>query len=87
MTQFEDGCSDGAISADGNVIGTYLHGLFDDPAALGILLNWAGLKTRHTVDVDALREEQLERLADTLLEELDLSLLFPDVFLCSREAS
>ena len=87
LIQFVDGCSDGAISADGNVIGTYLHGLFDDPAALGILLNWAGLKTRHTVDVDALREEQLERLADTLLEELDLSLLFPDVFLCSREAS
>jgi len=39
---FDDGQFDGALSADGQVLATYLHGLFDDPAACQALLGWAG---------------------------------------------
>jgi len=40
--QFSDGRHDGAQSADGQILATYCHGLFDHPAALTALLAWAG---------------------------------------------
>ena len=59
-----DGRPEGALSADGQVLGTYLHGLFDHPAAGKALLEWAGLRCGQTVDTAALREASIERLAD-----------------------
>jgi adenosylcobyric acid synthase len=58
-----DGRPEGAISIDGQVLGTYLHGLFDHPEAGRALLQWAGLATQHRVDTNALREASLDRLA------------------------
>ncbi|WP_028103056.1 cobyric acid synthase [Pseudoduganella violaceinigra] len=58
-----DGRPEGAISSDGQVLGTYLHGLFDQPQAGRALLRWAGLATEHMVDTNALREASLDRLA------------------------
>ncbi len=62
---FDDGRQDGAMNAEGTVAGSYLHGLFDDPQSLQAWIHWAGLNTEKTVDLDAIRELQLERLADT----------------------
>ena len=67
---------DGARSDDGQVLATYVHGLFDDPAACGALLRWAGLGQAEGVDLDALREASLDRLADSLAANLDLGALF-----------
>ena len=55
---------DGAMSADGQILGSYLHGLFDHPEAGQALLRWAGLGDAQQVDLAALREASLERLAD-----------------------
>jgi adenosylcobyric acid synthase len=66
------GRDDGALSEDGRVLGTYLHGLFDEPAACAALLRWAGLEAPQTVDRDALREAAIERLADALEQHLDM---------------
>jgi len=63
--------SDGVINQDNNVLGTYLHGLFDQPESCNALLNWAGLKQHNAPDLNALREQQLNRLADTLERNLD----------------
>ncbi|RFU46263.1 cobyric acid synthase [Paraburkholderia sp. DHOC27] len=63
---------DGARSADGQLLATYVHGLFDTPAACAALLAWAGLREAEPVDYPALREASLDRLADTLAEHLDL---------------
>lgn len=71
----DDGRNDGAISADGQVMGSYLHGLFDDPQALRALLQWAGLQQAAAVDVRALREASIERLADMVQQHLDTALL------------
>jgi adenosylcobyric acid synthase len=62
----EDGDSrpEGARSNDDQILGTYLHGLFDTPAACGALLRWAGLQTGTTVDLAQLREQSLDRIAD-----------------------
>lgn len=68
--------SDGAQSADGQILATYLHGLFDAPEALTALLHWAGLRHAVSVDLAALREASLERLADSAERHLNLRPLF-----------
>jgi adenosylcobyric acid synthase len=59
-----DGRKEGAVSQDGQVLGTYLHGLFDHPDACRELLHWAGLRSETRVDTHALREASLDRIAD-----------------------
>ncbi|MBY8947084.1 cobyric acid synthase [Pseudomonas sp. SH10-3B] len=71
----DDGRSDGAQSADGQILGTYLHGLFETPAACSALLRWAGLQDVQAVDYHALRERDIERLADLVENHLDTDLL------------
>ncbi len=73
--QLDDGRSDGAQSADGQILGTYLHGLFESPAACSALLRWAGLQDVQEVDYHALRERDIERLADLVENHLDTALL------------
>ncbi len=67
----DDGRADGARSVDGNVMGTYLHGLFESTAACSALLRWAGLREVQAVDYQALRERDIERLADLVERHLD----------------
>lgn len=71
---------EGAISDDGQIAGTYLHGVFDLPQARDAVLRWAGLSVEPQPGVDRIREQQLERLADTLEAHLDLAALFPEIF-------
>jgi adenosylcobyric acid synthase len=71
----DDGRTDGALSADGQILGTYLHGLFETPAACSALLRWAGLANVQAVDYHALRERDIERLADLVERHLDTDLL------------
>ena len=71
----DDGRTDGAQSADGQILGTYLHGLFENPAACSALLRWAGLQDVQSVDYHALRERDIERLADLVENHLDTDLL------------
>nr|WP_314486203.1 cobyric acid synthase [uncultured Pseudomonas sp.] len=71
----QDGRCDGAQSVDGHVLGTYLHGVFESPAACGALLRWAGLQNVQAVDYHALRERDIERLADLVENHLDTAYL------------
>ncbi|WP_175253562.1 cobyric acid synthase [Pseudomonas sp. BMW13] len=73
--RLEDGRDDGGLSADGQVLGTYLHGLFEQPAAFAALLRWAGLREVQHVDYQALRERDIERLADQVEQHLDTARL------------
>ena len=59
---------DGYLNSDNNVLGTYLHGCFDSPEALNLLLAWMGLDNIDIplLDITALREQEIDRLADTL---------------------
>ncbi len=71
----EDGRGDGARSDDGRVIGTYLHGIFDHPEALGAWLGDAGLHAAMRFDIQAQREATLERLADAVDAHMDVATL------------
>jgi adenosylcobyric acid synthase len=55
---------DGIINVDNNVLGTYLHGLFDAPDMLAHWMQWAGLGAVEDFDYGEFREAQIERLAD-----------------------
>lgn len=66
-----DGCAEGAISADGQILGTYLHGVFDHPGAGAALLHWAGLGSDSTTDLFQLREQSLNRVADIAMPLLE----------------
>ena len=70
-----EGRAEGAISADGRILATYVHGLFDAPAACAALLEWAGMKGAQGVDLAALREASLERLADCVEQKLETGAL------------
>ena len=74
---FGDGRADGAQSADGQIIATYCHGLFDHPEALAGLLAWAGMTSPLTVDHALRREADIERLADATEAALDWKVLDP----------
>ena len=71
----DDGRHDGAQSTDGQILGTYLHGVFETPAACSALLRWAGVQAVQEVDYHALRERDIERLADLVEQHLDTALL------------
>ena len=71
LCRLDDGRADGACSPDGQVLGSYLHGLFDAPDALAALLHWAGLEDAAPLDLAALREASLDRLADAVSAHLD----------------
>jgi len=71
----DDGRTDGAISDDNQILGTYCHGLFDHPQALTALLAWAGAKDIAPVDLAARREADIDRLADATEAALDWTLL------------
>ncbi|MDE0615805.1 MAG: cobyric acid synthase [bacterium] len=65
-----------ARSADGRVMGTYVHGLFDQAEYRhAVLKDWLGWKAAPGEDLHDRWQRDLNRLADALRESLDLSLL------------
>lgn len=67
------GRDEGALSLDNQILGTYLHGLFDQAGATDALLAWAGFSEAASPDYQALREAGIDRLADCLEAHLDLA--------------
>jgi len=72
LLQMASGEQEGTIPEDGQVLGTYVHGIFDQPEACLWLLRWAGLSEVQVIDKAALAEQGIELMADTLEEFLDM---------------
>lgn len=70
---------DGAISEDGQILATYLHGLFDAPDACEALLRWAGVEDARRIDYHARRLASIETLADVVTEHVRLDVLWESV--------
>lgn len=77
LVALDDGRVDGACSADHQVQGTYCHGVFDHPAALTALLQWASAQAVAEVDFAARREADIDRLADSVDAAFDWTRLAP----------
>ncbi|MFD0929058.1 cobyric acid synthase [Methylophilus glucosoxydans] len=69
------GQAEGALSEDGQVAGSYIHGLFDHPQACAAWLQWAGLSEQVAYDYTQLREQSLEKLADSVQQHFNWSAL------------
>jgi adenosylcobyric acid synthase len=73
FARLADGAPDGAVSPDGRVIGTYVHGLFaDDRQRAAWLARFGGTAS---VAYDDLVERTLDALAAHLSAHLDLDRL------------
>ena len=71
--------TDGVISSDNQIIGCYMHGLFDHPATFQALVKWAGLTTDTLTDIAALREQGIDQIADQIEKDLKLDLVIQPV--------
>jgi len=69
-----DGTQDGAVSANGRVMGTYIHGLFADDRQRAAWLALLGAGAT-AVAYDGLIEDTLDRLAAHLAAHIDLERL------------
>ncbi|OED44795.1 cobyric acid synthase CobQ [Endozoicomonas sp. (ex Bugula neritina AB1)] len=67
--------TDGVMSGDGQVFGSYLHGIFDHSEACAAILEWAGLRGVEVPDYDAIREEGIDRIADAIEEDMGVETL------------
>ena len=67
--------TDGVISEDNQIIGTYLHGLFESTESCDSLLRWAGLIEPQSPNYHQQREQGIDRITDAATEHLDLSML------------
>lgn len=79
-----DGSFDGAVSENGNVYGTYMHGIFENDNLRGAFLRHLraqnGLPDEKTVNFSAEMEKQYDKLADVLEESLDMDAVMDMVF-------
>lgn len=68
---------EGYIADDRQIIGTYLHGLFDHAESMRALLQWAGLRSAIEENtfpgLNTIREQQLDRLSHVFEEHFDWS--------------
>ena len=74
LLRFADGRLDGAISADGRIRATYVHGLFADDRQRSAFLSWLGGRAvafSYEPDIDRV----LDALADHLTRHIDLDRL------------
>ena len=74
--------SDGAMSDDGRVLGTYVHGLFNSytlrRAVLEQLAEWKGAQLPEATDTagQLSRDGEYDKLAETVRKSLDMDLLY-----------
>ena len=79
VIDFGDRC-DGCYS--GNVIGTYLHGIFDEEefrrAIVGLLCEKKGIsyRQRETISFREYKEQQYDKLADSIRNSLDMDRIY-----------
>ena len=81
FAELEDGRKDGLIREDGQVLGTYLHGLFDNEVLTDtLLLNLAEKKGISLADNEKswedYRQEQYDKLAALVRDSLDMEAIY-----------
>lgn len=77
--QLENGKFDGAVSDCNQIMGSYLHGIFDSSESMKLICEWAGASDIAELDHEALKEEGINRIADAIEKYLKLELLWPEL--------
>uniref|UniRef100_A0A0M3IQC2 GATase_3 domain-containing protein n=1 Tax=Ascaris lumbricoides TaxID=6252 RepID=A0A0M3IQC2_ASCLU len=72
----DDGTPEGCRTDD-RCMGTYIHGILDNPPFIDLLLRpYLGKLTKTTFDYAAFKEEQYNKLAAHVREHIDMDLLY-----------
>ncbi len=79
IDQNQNDYNDGAVSQDGQIAGTYLHGLFEDKQSLKAMLNWVSGKTFECESWSIIREQELDRLADCYEKNINIEKLIESI--------
>jgi len=77
LNDMKKNTSDGIVSTDNQIIGTYLHGLFDSVQATELVLHWVK-PAQHfdqLIDLNKHREQQLNQLATMCKEYINIEQL------------
>lgn len=71
---------DGAINAGGNVMGTYIHGIFDGVEFREYMVNTLrikkGMEPKKSVVYENLREKEIDKLADIVRDNVDMDAIY-----------
>ncbi|SHK15320.1 adenosylcobyric acid synthase (glutamine-hydrolysing) [Hathewaya proteolytica DSM 3090] len=71
---------DGAVNSKGNIMGTYIHGIFDGTEFREFVINMLrrekNIEEKKSAVYESLREKELDRLADIVRESLDMDKIY-----------
>lgn len=73
-------CKDGAINKQGNIMGTYIHGIFDSIYFRQFIANMLrekkGINAKKALIYENVRERELDRLADIVRNSVDIEAIY-----------
>lgn len=71
---------DGAVNKKGNILGTYIHGVFDGVNFRQYVVNKLrakkGIESKTSMEYESLRDKELDRLADIVRKSLDMDKIY-----------
>ncbi len=76
LIELENGGIDGLISQCDQIVGTYLHGIFDQFSAAELICQWAGADSIENRDRVTSQQEAINRIADAIDEHINLDVLW-----------
>jgi adenosylcobyric acid synthase len=62
----------GLLTTDNQIAGCYLHGLFDMPEALQLIMLWVGSELGQSISIDELENIAINRISDACQKYLDM---------------
>lgn len=74
-----NGEADGAVSSCNQIMGTYLHGLFESPQVTSLICEWANQSTIENVDFESIKENAINTIADAIEDHMHLEQLWPEL--------
>jgi adenosylcobyric acid synthase len=78
--ELQNGRKEGMLSDCDQIMGTYLHGVFDRFAAMQLICQWAGSEPISHYDHKQHKEQAIDRIADAIESHLNLPLLWPALY-------
>lgn len=70
-----NGDEQGFVSDDQQIAGCYLHGLFDKPQALQLLIKWLGMTTDMQPSLASMEDNAIERISNACKQHIDIGKL------------
>ena len=67
-----NGEKQGLLTSDNQIAGCYLHGMFDMPEALQLIMHWVGSNVGESVSINELENIAINRISDACEQYLDM---------------